>query len=168
MPLQYRQALFAVFLGKRLIHLMKITWLSGVLVILFSVASSAQYFRNAYNRISTDDGFGLASDHIEALYQDERGYLWVGGANGLQRFDGHKFINYQIGGPGKEELPQANITQLLGADSGRIWVAAAGMQQFGIFDPRKISYRSIPLRTKSRLPARSEFRMWRDSKGNTY
>lgn len=147
---------------------MKKIWLTGLLAILLSVGSNAQYFRNAFNRISTDDGFGLASDHIEALYQDERGYLWVGGANGLQRYDGHKFINFQLGAPGKEDLPQVNITQLLGADSGRIWVAAAGQLQFGLFDPRKLTYQSVPLNPSEKLPARAEFRMWRDSKGNTY
>lgn len=147
---------------------MKKTWLIGLLTIVASMGINAQYYRNAFNRISTDDGFGLASDHIEALYQDERGYLWVGGANGLQRYDGHKFINFQLGGGGKEELPQVNITQLLGADSGRIWVAAAGIQQFGIFDPRKLSYQSIPLNTSEKLPARTEFWMWRDSRGHTY
>ncbi|MCU0394454.1 MAG: histidine kinase [Chitinophagaceae bacterium] len=148
---------------------MKHCWLSCLLVCCSLLPARAQTFRSAFNRISTEDGFGLASDHILALHQDDKGYLWIGGANGMQRYDGHKFVNISTGGkPGSEELPAASVDRFLPADSGRFWVAATSYQQFGLFDPVRFTYRSARLAPSAPLPPRSEFKLWRDSKGNTY
>lgn len=38
---------------------------------------------------------GLLSNHIESMVQDEQGYLWIATVNGLQRFDGHSFVNFR-------------------------------------------------------------------------
>ncbi|MEK9138160.1 MAG: two-component regulator propeller domain-containing protein, partial [Bacteroidota bacterium] len=37
---------------------------------------------------------GLPSNTIRVIYQDTRGYLWIGTNNGLSRYDGAKFTNY--------------------------------------------------------------------------
>ncbi len=64
----------------------------------------------AFNRISTGDGIGLASNVIRSIYQDDRGFIWVGTANGLQRFDGSKFIRFQTRG---DDLPHASVAKVL-------------------------------------------------------
>lgn len=46
----------------------------------------------AFTHINIDDGMGLASNLVTSFYQDKRGFIWIGTANGLQRFDGSKFI----------------------------------------------------------------------------
>ena len=48
----------------------------------------------AFTHFSTADGTGLASNMVGSIYQDEKGFIWVGTANGLQRFDGSKFIEF--------------------------------------------------------------------------
>ncbi|MEL6845072.1 MAG: two-component regulator propeller domain-containing protein, partial [Bacteroidota bacterium] len=37
----------------------------------------------------------LPNQSIQSLYQDERGYLWIGTWDGLSRYDGYGFVNYQ-------------------------------------------------------------------------
>lgn len=41
---------------------------------------------------------GLSDNRVGAIYQDKKGFLWLGTNGGLDRFDGYDFINYgQIG-----------------------------------------------------------------------
>jgi ligand-binding sensor domain-containing protein len=37
---------------------------------------------------------GLSSNRVQALAQDERGFLWIGTNEGLNRFDGSDFVHY--------------------------------------------------------------------------
>ncbi len=44
---------------------------------------------------TTEDG--LAHDHVTSVYQDSRGFLWLSTVDGLSRFDGETFVNYDSG-----------------------------------------------------------------------
>ncbi|WP_421878061.1 two-component regulator propeller domain-containing protein [Marinoscillum sp.] len=39
---------------------------------------------------------GLASNTVYAVAQDNLGYIWFGTSRGLSRFDGQRFVNYDI------------------------------------------------------------------------
>lgn len=55
----------------------------------------AQRLQASLLHYSTDDG--LASNAIADIRQDDYGYIWVATWNGLSRFDGYHFYNYQTG-----------------------------------------------------------------------
>ena len=141
---------------------------SFVFFLLAVLPLSAQRFSYAFNRISTDDGIGLQSNVILSIYQDKKGYIWVGGSNGVQRFDGAKFVTFSPDGTKGDPLPTVTINQILPADSNSMWLAAFSVREFGIFNPSTYSYHKVPINSSSVLPARSEFRMWQDAYGNTY
>jgi len=63
---------------------------------------------------------GAPSD-IYALAQAPDGTLWLGGAKGLTRFDGVRFVAYP--GPAEESLPSTNVAALLAASDGGLWIA---------------------------------------------
>ncbi|MFT3908509.1 MAG: two-component regulator propeller domain-containing protein [Ferruginibacter sp.] len=138
-----------------------------ILVFFFYNAAFSQQ-NAAFTHITTDDGTGLASNVVYSLYQDHKGFMWVGTANGLQRFDGSKFVSFRITKPGSEELPQAAISQIIPADSGRLMLVMATMRTFGIFDPSTFSYKKIPLKPSRPIPARAMFWMWRSSGGQIF
>lgn len=144
-----------------------------ILLLLLFISSAwlrvaAQRFPYAFNRISTDDGVGLHSNVLFSIYQDKKGYIWVGGSNGVQRFDGAKFVTFSPDGTKGDPLPTVAIHQILPADSVSMWLAAYSLREFGIFNPSTYSYHKVPLQTSTSLPARSEFRMWQDGYGDTY
>ena len=56
---------------------------------------SAQQLQATRMHFSTDDG--LCSNSISMLTQDDLGYIWIATWNGLARFDGYNFYNYQTG-----------------------------------------------------------------------
>jgi ligand-binding sensor domain-containing protein/two-component sensor histidine kinase len=140
---------------------------SIVLFVLLSSAIAAQQ-RFAFTRITTDDGIGLSSNHVTSLYQDEKGFIWVGTANGLQRFDGSKFIYINTAKPGSDPLLYPRISQILPADSGKLVLGMFTLRQFGLFDPSTFTYKKISLRPSKPIPASSEYRLWKDSNGEIY
>ncbi len=91
--------------------------------LLFTVAFCfAQEFRKPFLRITADDGLGLSSNKIYSLLEDSSGYLWIGTSNGIQRFDGAKFIFFDTEKPGSEKLPEEEISKMVGLPSGKICI----------------------------------------------
>ena len=55
-----------------------------------------------------------------AVAQTRDGYLWIGTSNGLVRFDGVKFVQFQA--PSGEKLSSSNVLVLRGATDGSLWI----------------------------------------------
>lgn len=55
----------------------------------FGQAAGSYRFRH----ITQQDG--LVSNMVYAMLQDERGFIWIGTSNGLQRYDGYRFLTYR-------------------------------------------------------------------------
>jgi signal transduction histidine kinase/ligand-binding sensor domain-containing protein len=64
-----------------------------ILLILYISLSlpgaSQQVFFKSY---TVSDG--LVSNPVRCIYQDSKGFIWIGTFDGLSRYDGYKFINY--------------------------------------------------------------------------
>ncbi|HUP03775.1 MAG TPA: two-component regulator propeller domain-containing protein, partial [Bryobacteraceae bacterium] len=63
---------------------------------------------------------GAALPAIQALAQTSDGYLWLGTATGLIRFDGVRFFHWQPK-PG-EALPDSNVVSLEPCSAGGLWI----------------------------------------------
>jgi signal transduction histidine kinase/ligand-binding sensor domain-containing protein len=63
---------------------------------------------------------GFAKGSILSIAQTPDGYLWVGTAFGLSRFDGVRNVPWQP--PPGEHLPSSTITRLVAARDGTLWV----------------------------------------------
>jgi ligand-binding sensor domain-containing protein/two-component sensor histidine kinase len=63
---------------------------------------------------------GLTDNKTGALLQDSRGFLWIATANGLNRFDGKIFKQYNSFG--KNGLTDLSINCLAEDDDGNIWI----------------------------------------------
>ncbi|MDQ6813694.1 MAG: histidine kinase [Bacteroidota bacterium] len=138
-----------------------------IILLLLSTALRSQQ-RFAFTHITTDDGIGLASNHVTSLYQDEKGFFWIGTANGLQRFDGSKFIQISTSKAGSDQLLYPRISQIIPADGGKLVLGMFTLRKFGLFDPATFVYNNIALKPARTIPASSEYRLWKDSQGEIY
>jgi ligand-binding sensor domain-containing protein len=79
-----------------------------------------------FQHITSKDG--LASDKANCIFQDSKGFYWVGTDNGLQRFDGKNFTNVSPGtGYKNGNLSSvAVIRPILEDKQGNIWENSAG------------------------------------------
>ncbi len=57
------------------------------------IALSQQNDNYKFRHIDQSDG--LLHNEVFSLIQDSKGFIWIGTVNGLQRYDGKHFVNYQ-------------------------------------------------------------------------
>jgi PAS domain S-box-containing protein len=65
---------------------------------------------------------GLGSSFVNALMRDSRGFLWVCTRDGLSRFDGSRFVTYQVG----DKNAPPGIEQILETRNGIYWIVTTG------------------------------------------
>ncbi len=75
---------------------------------------------------TTDDG--LLNNVNYAIFQDVEGYIWIGGRGGLQRFDGHHFINFDYNRffESNERIQNFTIRHITQSSDSTIWVGTEG------------------------------------------
>jgi signal transduction histidine kinase len=66
---------------------------------------------------------GFARETIEAIAQTPDGYLWLGTASGLLRFDGMRNVPWQP--PSDQQLPSNQIMSLLATRDGSLWIGTS-------------------------------------------
>ena len=70
---------------------------------------------------------GRAHDHVRRIVLDSRGFLWFCTMQGLNRFDGQRFIEYSV----RDGLGSASVSDLLETREGDYWVATdVGVSRF--------------------------------------
>ena len=65
---------------------------------------------------------GLSHSNVRCILQDSKGYLWIGTADGLGRFDGYGFTTYNT----SDGLGHSFINSITEDRQGRVWVATNG------------------------------------------
>lgn len=148
----------------RFVYMRKLMLLAVLLNGLLAHAQQGYTF----NRISTDDALGLSSNAVYCTYQDKKGYIWVGTANGLQRFDGSKFVSFGNSDPGSTLLPISDLTQIIPGENGMFWLFFASRFEIGLFDPVSFRYNTVPVTPSKPIPARNNMKLWKDSHENLY
>ncbi len=90
------------------------------LILLLCIGANAQqqpFF------INTTEKNGLSDNNIQCFIKDKTGYLWIGTANGLNRFDGTAFKIYKPAAEKKNYLSNGFVTAVKQDDEGNIWAA---------------------------------------------
>ncbi|MCB0747430.1 MAG: hypothetical protein KDC90_08190 [Ignavibacteriae bacterium] len=84
----------------------------------------AQTINNSFTHFTQKDG--LPSNSTGAILQDHLGYIWIGTNNGLSRYDGYEFLNFEPIPNDTNYLPLPLITDLFEDSNGDIWIGAIG------------------------------------------
>src|SRR3954468_10517906 len=89
-------------------------------------------FNVRFRTFSTAEGLSQATTYTIA--QDQKGFLWVGTQDGLNRFDGSGFRAYRHERGDPQSLTDNNVPALAAAADGGVWV---GTQAGGLdfYDP---------------------------------
>ncbi len=97
---------------------------------------------------------GLIHNTVNAITQDGEGFMWFGTVNGLSKFDGLNFTNYQYNLNDKFGIPEGEVSQLETDENGNIWLLVSG--KIARFDKHTENFITIDsLRTKhDSFPAR--------------
>ena len=95
-------------------------------------ASNAQIPDMKFRRLDTRDG--LSNSQINYLFQDSKGYIWIGTSYGLDRYDGYRFRTFYSDPNDTTTLRSNYVDQIWEDVDGNLWLKQ-GMN-FCCFDPR--------------------------------
>jgi ligand-binding sensor domain-containing protein len=84
--------------------------------------STLKAFTQQYNFINYSIEDGLVQSQIQAISQDNDGYIWVGTLGGLSKFDGVNFENYST----KDGLLNNQIDAIFNDAKGDLWFGTQG------------------------------------------
>lgn len=65
---------------------------------------------------------GLSENFIYTVFQDSRGFLWIGTHDGLNRYDGYNFKVFRQSPADSNSLPDNTINAINEDDKGNIWI----------------------------------------------
>ena len=86
---------------------------------------------------------GLQSNQVNTIIQDNKGFIWIGTeGGGLQRFDGHSFVDFAPIPGDSTSLASGYVHDLLEGQDGSIWIGtrAHGVEQFNLRTERFTHY----------------------------
>ncbi len=86
-----------------------------------------------FNVLNNRDG--LSNSQVNAILQDDKGFVWLGTQAGLNRYDGFRFKKFLYDNVDKHSLPNNSIDDIQQDHQGNLWVHTA--TGYCIYDYRK-------------------------------
>lgn len=105
-----------------------------------------------YTHYTTNEG--LSSNTCLSLLEDSRGFIWIGTAEGLNRFDGHRFRKYFHDPTNSNSICGNTVTCMEEDKSGMLWLGTYG-SGITAFDPVGGTYRHYVMEAPSMAITRS-------------
>ncbi|MBE6054437.1 MAG: hypothetical protein E7212_11180 [Clostridium sartagoforme] len=75
----------------------------------------------SFDKLSIDEG--LSNEYVTKIFQDSKGYMWIGTGDGLNRFDGERIKIYNCNYDDENSLSSTYINDIEEDDKGNIWIA---------------------------------------------
>ncbi len=87
---------------------------------------------------------GLAGNTVTNMLQDSRGYLWIScGTDGLQRYDGERFLSFQHDASDSTSIPYGGAGGLFEDSRSTIWCASGPKHIVAAYDPDTRRFRRL-------------------------
>lgn len=111
------------------------------LLCFFQPVFSQQEKQYAFTHYSTANG--LVSNTVYSIVQDKQGYIWMATIDGLQRFDGKRFITFRHSSTNPHSIPADFVPQLNIDKDGNLWLYTGN--KIGFFDPHTFLFTAVPV-----------------------
>jgi ligand-binding sensor domain-containing protein/signal transduction histidine kinase len=112
------------------------------------VAGQKRISRPAYvhsNVFTTEHG--LSQNNVSNITKDLNGFIWVGTADGLNRFDGYSFVHFSHSDSDSVSLSNDVIRNLLVDSKGRLWVGT--YNGLNLYDSETETFRNFLTNTSN-------------------
>ncbi len=102
-----------------------------LLLVLFSLELYGKNKHIQYQKPQLlDSRHGLSNTKVNDIVQDKEGYIWIATDNGLNKYDGYKFVVYKKEDKKKGSLINNYITSLYYDSQNRLWVGTMNGLQY--------------------------------------
>ena len=118
-----------------------------------------------FKRITVEDG--LSQTSVEYLFQDSKGYMWIGTIDGLNRYNGSRFEVFRYSKDKPNSISGNYISAIAEDDEGNIWVGTSrGLNRINTHTSEIITY--LPGVNGCNLSNYNITEILIDSKGDIY
>ncbi len=104
--------------------------LSSLLILSSRLASQTAATPLAFNALTINDG--LSQGMVLCMLQDRYGFMWFATLDGLNRYDGYKFVVYRHDAKDPNSITESFVKTLYEDSEGRLWIGsiAGGLDLF--------------------------------------
>jgi PAS domain S-box-containing protein len=103
-------------------------WTSLAVFSLLPPAVEAQGADLRFQHLTVEDG--LSNTWVRAIAKDSRGFLWIGTASGLNRYDAAALVVYRHEPSAPHSLTSSNVTAMMEDSRKRLWVGAGALNLY--------------------------------------
>ena len=89
-------------------------------ILTFKNVSASILLAEQFEKLSIYEG--ISNEYITSIFQDSKGYMWIGTADGLNRYDGKNVKTYNADVNRKDSLSSTYINAIEEDDRGNIWI----------------------------------------------
>ncbi|MGL5752784.1 MAG: ligand-binding sensor domain-containing protein, partial [Paraclostridium sp.] len=93
---------------------------SIISICIIVINTSSSYANFNFKNITIESGINQGT--IEAIFQDEEGYIWLGSNDGLNRYNGYEFKLYNYN-EDENSISNNYISDITQDKNGNIWVS---------------------------------------------
>ncbi|HWR33485.1 MAG TPA: two-component regulator propeller domain-containing protein, partial [Chitinophagaceae bacterium] len=113
------------------------------MLIIHSGLFAQQNNQLIFTHLSSQDG--LSSNIVNCITQDSTGFIWIGTADGLNRYDGKYFKIYRFDPLHNNSLPNNYVAGIAVDKNGLIWVGTNdGLCSINPLTDSTTNYKNIP------------------------
>jgi len=99
------------------------------LILFIPLSHYAQNLDIEFEHISTEQG--LSEGSIYAILQDDKGFLWFGTKDGLNKYDGYNFVYYKSNPSDSTSLSDNHVYSIIQDSRGIMWIGTfSGLNKF--------------------------------------
>lgn len=109
-------------------------------IVIFSILIYSQSFGQQYEFTNYTINDGLSQSVVNCVFQDSRGFLWIGTQNGLNRFDGEAFDVYCYNPFDSSSISNNWIYAITEDLDGNLWIGTKGGLNKYLFKQNKFQH----------------------------
>lgn len=121
-------------------------------------ATEASHYKYTNYQITN----GLCDNYVYSTYEDKSGFIWICTSNGLDCFDGHEFIHYNISTLDLDFRLKSNLVRrVLEDDNDNLWgISDAGLIKINLITGNVSPYQvdNLPFAEYLNQPAKTLFK----------
>ena len=101
-------------------YLLLRTFLISALVAVSAVTAAQPKQEYLFNHLGSRNG--LVSNEVMSVQQDAKGFIWIATLNGLQRYDGRRFLTFFHMPGDSTSLPSSAVHYIYIDKKDRLWM----------------------------------------------
>ena len=123
---------------------MNFNCLHSLLIPLFCISFCWSQNVSDFKQITTDQG--LSQSDVNAIFQDQKGFMWFGTHDGLNKYDGYNFKVYKPSNSQKNAISSNLVWKITDDSSGNLWIGTTGggLNHFDVKSEVFTSFRHSP------------------------